>query len=210
MFHVMADEIRRILGERPGQLSPEVATLMNPSTPGPDLGDTRVPLHLRIIEQRRREVVAGIRLAQYTVDGHCEDPQPRPEQLLDAAWRAKALQAIKCSPDKLDRYQVGMHKVNKEHEASVLALRLPHYTQEKVLAEARASTARQDADLESDYAKRRGSLRLSEEYLTFIDSHAARIHLTDGRVVFDDSADFKASQELGNRLKADLKSQQSE
>jgi hypothetical protein len=101
-----------------------------------------------------------------------------------------------------------MHKLNKEHETSVLALHLPQSTQDRALAEARASTARQDADLESDYAKRRRHLRLSEDYLMFIDSHAARIHFADGRIVFDDPADFKTSQELGERLKADLQSQQ--
>jgi hypothetical protein len=69
-------------------------------------------------------------------------------------------------------------------------------------------TARQDADLESDYAKRRKHLRLIEEYLAFIDAHAARMHFTDGHIVFDDPADFKTSQEFGERLKADLESQQ--
>jgi hypothetical protein len=44
-----------------------------------------------------------------------------------------------------------MHKANKEHEASVLALHLPLSTQENILADARASTARQDTDLEADY-----------------------------------------------------------
>jgi len=209
MTSVMSDEIQRILGESQDPQSPEVAKLMNPATPVPDLGDVRVPLHVRLIEQWRRDFfVAGIELAQYTVSGHCEDPQPRPEQLLDAVWRARSLQAIQCERDKLDRYQVGMHKVNKAHEASVLTLHLPQSTQERALAEARAATLKQDASLESDYAKRRRHLQLSEDYLMFIDSHAARMHFTDGRIVFDDPADFKKSQEFGKRLKTDLKLQE--
>jgi len=42
----------------------------------------------------------------------------------------------------------------------------------------------------------------------FIDSHAARMHFTDGHIVFDDPADFKTSQELGERIHADLKLQE--
>jgi hypothetical protein len=206
MAQIMGDEIKRILGEREGRQSPEVATLMKPSTPGPDLGDTRVPLHVRLIEQWRRDFfVAGIELAQYTVAGHCEDPQPRPDQLLEAGWRARSLQAIQCERDKLDRYQTSMHKLNKAHEDTMVGLHLPKSIQAKALAEARASTVQQDATLQSDYAKRRRHLQLTEDYLMFIDSHASRMHFTDGRIVFDDPADFKKSQELGERIKADLK-----
>jgi|GEM_PF-4090645 len=209
MAQIMGDEIQRILGDREGQQSPEVAKLMKPPTPVPDLGDTRVPLHVRLSEQWRRDFfVAGIELAQFTAAGHCEDLQPRPEQLLDAVWRTRSLQAIQCERDKLDRYETGMHKLNKSHEDSVLALHLPQSIQERALAEARASTTRQDASLESDYAKRRRHLQLTEEYLMFIDSHAARIHFTDGRIVFDDPADFEKSHELSDRIKDDLKSQQ--
>jgi hypothetical protein len=208
MNHVMRDEMRRILGELPDQPSPEVAKLMHPSASIADIGDTRVPLHLRIIEERRRQWVAAIEMAQYSVAGHCENPQPRPEQMLDTAWRTKTLQAIQCERDKRDRYQVGVHKLNKEHEANVLALHLPQSTQERALTEARASTARQDADLESEYAERRKSLRLFEEYVMFIDSHAARIHLIDGSIVFDDPADLQAVKELTDRIKGGLKLQQ--
>src|SRR5258708_26532642 len=49
--------------------------------------------------------------------------------------------------------------------------------------------------------------RSAEEYLIFIDSHAARIHFTDGRIVFDNPADFKTSQELSERVNADRKLQ---
>jgi len=209
MAQIMGDEIQRILGDREGQQPPEVAKLMKSPTPVPDLGDTRVPLHVRLSEQWRRDFfVAGIELAQFTAAGHCEDAQPRPDQLLDAVWRTRSLQAIQCERDKLDRYETGMHKLNKSHEDSVLALHLPQSIQERALAEARASTTRQDASLESDYAKRRRHLQLTEEYLMFIDSHAARIHFTDGRIVFDDPADFERSHELSDRIKGDLKSQQ--
>ena len=34
------------------------------------------------------------------------------------------------------------------------------------------------------------------------------MHFTDGQIVFDDPADFKASQELGERIKANLKLQE--
>lgn len=68
MAQVMGDEIKRILGERQDPQSPEVAKFMNPATPVTDIGDTRVPLHLRLIEQWRRNFfVAGIELAHYAV-----------------------------------------------------------------------------------------------------------------------------------------------
>jgi hypothetical protein len=208
MAQVMGDEIKRILGERQDPQSPEVAKFMNPATPVTDIGDTRVALHLRLIEQWRRDFfVAGIELAHYAVGGHCEDPQPRADQLLDAAWRARTLQAIHCERDKLDRYQTGMHKVNKTHEDTVLALHLPRSTQERALAEARASTLKQDASLELEYAKRRRHLQLSEEWINFIGSHAARIHFTDGQIIFDDPADFKKSNELAAQIQADDDSQ---
>jgi hypothetical protein len=34
------------------------------------------------------------------------------------------------------------------------------------------------------------------------------MHFTDGKIVFDDPADFKTSQEFGERIEADLKSQE--
>jgi hypothetical protein len=51
LYRILADEMRRIMAESPGQPSPDVAKIMNSSAPLFDLGDPHVPLHVRIIEQ---------------------------------------------------------------------------------------------------------------------------------------------------------------
>jgi hypothetical protein len=58
-----------------------------------------------------------------------------------------------------------------------------------------------------EYAKRRRHLQLSEEWINFIGSHAARIHFTDGQIIFDDPADFKKSNELAAQFQVDDNSQ---
>jgi hypothetical protein len=211
MQKVLVAEVERIFFESKNPQSPAVAKLMNPATVVKDIGDAHLPLHLRIIEQWRRDYfVAGVQVAQEAASGHCEDLVPRPDQLLNPALRAKGFQNIQCERDKMERFQVGMHRLGRLHEANISTLRLPGATQAKKLAEIRASTAQQDKQLESMFAKRRESLHLSEETLKFIDAHAARMHLVDGKVVFDDPADFKASQELGERLKSDSEILQSQ
>ncbi len=203
MQRVLQQELPRILHGDSGPLPPEAAQLLNPVTAVPDIGDVRVPLHLRLIELYRRDfVVAGFALAQDAVSGHCEAADPRPDRLLQAESRAKARGSIQCERDQMERFQVGMHEVNKNHEAHLLALHLPPATQDRWLAAARESTGRQDDNLESDYSARRASLATREEYIKFIGDHAARIHFVDGRIEFDDPADLKSSQEIGERLRA--------
>jgi len=45
-------------------------------------------------------------------------------------------------------------------------------------------------------------LRISEEYINFIDAHASGMHFIDGNIKFDDPAVYKASLEIRERLKA--------
>lgn len=203
MQRVRGQEIFRIVNGGAGRPSPEVAKLMNPAAPVPKVDDPHVPLHLRIVELWRRDLfVAAIELAQDTAAIHCEQPQLSPEQLLEAEARTKGLQEIQCERKKLEHYEVGTHKLYKEHEANILNLHLPKATQARVLSEAHAATVHEDKHLQSDDENALERLRTSEEYVNFIAAHAAGMHYANGRIEFDDPAVYKASLEIGERLKA--------
>jgi hypothetical protein len=203
MQRVRGKEIFRIVNGGPGQSSPEVANLMNPAAAVPKVDDPHVPLHLRIVELWRRDLfVAAIELAQDTAAIHCEAPELRPEQLLEAEARAKGLREIQCERNKLERYEAGAHKLYKEHEANILALHLPKATQARVVSEAHAATVHEDKHLQSDDENALERLRITEEYINFIAVHAVGMHFVDGRIEFDDPAVYKASLEIGERLKA--------
>ncbi len=94
-------------------------------------------------------------------------------QLLDGAVRAKVLAALRRHQRQLDRIQSGLHKLNQDYEATLLELKLPPFTQERMLAEARAYTLRQDADLAKEYARPRQVWQANVDFLTYLDEHAA-------------------------------------
>ena len=71
-----------------------------------------------------------------------------------------------------------------------------------MVSEARAATVHEDKHLESDDEIALERLRISEEYINFIAAHAVGMHFVDGRIEFDDPAVYKASLEIGERLKA--------
>jgi hypothetical protein len=153
MNRVLSGEMPRLLGETGGPQSPEVAKYLDGSSLSRvDLGDVRIALHLRFIERQRREFVAGVALANAAMAGNCGNPSPRADQLLDAELRAKVLASLRCHQHQLDQIQYGMHKINQNYEATLLELKLPPFTQERILAQAHTSTVSQDAYLSSDYA----------------------------------------------------------
>ena len=82
----------------------------------------------------------------------CGNPSPGADQLLDAGVRARVLAALKCHQRQLDRLQSGLHKILNDYEVNVVQLKLPPFMQDKMLAEARAYTLKQDSDLASSYA----------------------------------------------------------
>lgn len=203
MQRVRGQEIIRIANGGAGQPSPEVAKLMNPVAPVPKVDDPRVPLHLRIVELWRRDLFVGIiELAQDSAAIQCEERQLRPEQLLKEEARARALQEIQCQRRKIEHFEVGAHKLSEEHEANMLTLHLPKATQARAVSEAHAATLHQDQSLQAGDENALTRLRVDEEYLNFIGAHAAGMHFTGGKIEYDDPAVYKASLEIGERLKA--------
>jgi len=203
MNRVLEAEMKRLLWGTGGPPSPEITRYLDgPSLQRIDIGDVRVALHVRFIEIQRREFVAGIALAKATTAGNCGSPSPGPDQLLDAELRAKVLTAVKCHQNALDQFKSGMHKVNQDYESMLLALNLPPYTQEKMLAQAHASTVRQDAEISADYANRRKILQANADLLTYLDAHAAHAHYVNNQLLFDDPDEAAAMQVLLNRLNA--------
>jgi hypothetical protein len=67
----------------------------------PDVGDPKVPLHVRLVERQRLILVASVNLAE-TVSGRCEDPDYTPSQLLDATFSQHMHEAIRCRNDEAD------------------------------------------------------------------------------------------------------------
>jgi hypothetical protein len=197
MNGVLAAEMNRILGGSDGKPSAEITKYMD--TAPIDLGDERIPLHLRFIERQRRELVAGVAMAKRATAGHCTHLDPGAEQLQDPAIRAQMLAGIKCQQQTMDLYQSGTHEVNQAYEAMLLELKLPADTQAKMLAKAHASTVAQDAQVISGCAKPREVLQAKWEFYTYLDAHAAHIHYANGAPVSDDPEVAKALQSLAKR-----------
>jgi hypothetical protein len=96
----------------------------------------------------------------------------------------------------------GLHKILRGYAANVVQLKLPPFTQEKMLAEARAYALKQDADLASSYAHPRQVWQANVDFLTYLDEHAAHAHYANNQILFDDPAEAQATQDLLTRLKA--------
>ena len=168
IHRVLGAEMQRLMAERKDPQSPDVARLLDSgSTKRPDIGDTHIPLHLRLVERERLNLVAGIELARSSV-GYCGKRSTDPSQLVDELARERALKSIRCHRDKLSKYQHGVHEVNKAHELTGLALKLPPFTQEKVLTEDRKATQKQDTDLEVAYALERKRDKPAEDFIKFL------------------------------------------
>lgn len=197
---VLGTEMSRLLGGGSGTQSPEVTKYLNASLI--DLDDTRIPLHTRFIERQRREFVAGIAMTKSATAGHCTNPNPGLDQLLDPGIRAQVLAAIKCHQRAMDLYQSGTHNVNQAYEAMLLEMKLPPNTLQRMLARAHASTLRQDADLVSSYAKQRELLQANMDFYTYLDAHAAQARYAKGGLVFEDPADTREMQNLAARVAA--------
>jgi hypothetical protein len=203
MQRVRGQEIFRIVSGGTGRPSPEVAKLMNPAAAVPKVDDLHVPLHLRIVELWRRDLFVGaIELAQDVAAIHCEQPQLHPEQLLKAEARFKGLQEIQCQRKKIEDFEIGAHILSKKHEANILTLHLPKATEARVVSEAHAATMHQDQHLQASDENALERLRIDEEYLDFIGAHAAGMHFINRKIEYDDPAVYKASLEIGERLKA--------
>ncbi len=190
-------ELARIMSGSAESPPPEIAKLMSAGGAKPALGDTSVPLHLRLIERKRRELAAAVNWARAT-SGHCGDPQFGPPQLVDPEFREHMHAVLKCRRTELDRYQAGMHKLNTDREASVQALKLPAAVQEKMSAQAREATRQQDAALGPIYRNRRATFDAIDNLITFMDSHPAQF--LNNRIQFENDADRFPAQALIDRF----------
>ena len=83
----------------------------------------------------------------------------------------------------------------------MVELKLPPFMQDKILAEARAYTLKQDSDLASSYAHPRQVWQANVDFLTYLDEHAAHAHYANNQILFDDPAEARATQDLLTRLK---------
>jgi hypothetical protein len=196
MQGLMQSELARLLVNPAAALSPPMAeALGDPSVKHPSLGDTRVPLHLRLIERQRLILVAGLDWAR-TVPGRCKELDFSPAQLVDAAFRQHIERVLQCRRQELDRYQFGMHQLNKANEGLVLELKLPPLTQEEMLKQARADTNRQDAGIEPTYNNRRTIYRTIDELFKFVDLHSNEVHFANNQLLFGNDADAKVAHDL--------------
>ena len=93
-----------------------------------------------------------------------------------------------------------MHKVIQGYEATLPVLKLPRYTQEKMLAEAHAYSLEQDAALAKEFVRPRQIWQANVDLLTYLDEHAAHAHYVNKQLVFDNPAEAKGMQELSSRL----------
>jgi hypothetical protein len=168
------------------------------------LSDTRVPLHLRLIERQRLEVIAGFKWAAATI-GHCDEKTFNPADLLDIQSRLRINSVSRCHQRYLDRGELQLHELKVANEASVLELGLPPAFQKRMLAQARRSTERQDAEIASTYAQRRAFWRATDDLVEFFDRHAA--HLAANQIVMDNDADSGAAQDLLSQFVESAKQQ---
>ena len=204
MHRILGAEFQRLASGAGGSESDEVAPYLHESSGKPmDLGDVRIALSKRYIERERRQMVAAIALYKAEMAQDCGNPTPGGDQLLDAGVRARVLAALQCNQRRLDRLQSGLHKILLDYEANLLKLKLPSFTQERMLAEARAYTLKQDSDLASQYAHPRQLWRANIDFFTYLDEHASHAHYANNQMIlFDDPAEAKAMQDLLTRLKA--------
>jgi hypothetical protein len=201
MHRVLGAELQRLASGAGGSESDEVAPYLHESSRKPmDLGDVRIALSKRYIERERRQMVAAIALYKIEMSQDCGKPSLGADQLLDAAARAKVLAALKCHQRQLDRLQSGLHKILNDYETNLVQLKLPPFTQDKMLAEARAYTLKQDSDLASSYAHPRQVWQANVDFLTYLDEHAAHAHYVNNKLLFDDPAEAEAMQVLLKRL----------
>jgi hypothetical protein len=203
MHRILGAELQRLASGAGGSESDEVTPYLHESSRKPmDLGDVRIALSKRYIERERRQMVAAIGLYKAEMAQDCGKPSLGADQLLDAALRAKVLAALKCHQRQLDRLQSGLHRILNDYEANLVQLKLPTFTQDRMLTEARAYTLKQDSDLASSYAQPRQAWQANVDFLTYLDEHAAHARYVNNQILFDDPAEARATQELLTRLKA--------
>jgi len=203
-IHELRDqEMSRLLQDAERPASPAVLKLMAGDwSPGPALGDVRAPLHLRLIELARLDLVSGVEAARQAVPqgADCNVRNAFGRALFEPEGRLRALAMIYCTRSGGERARRAIHEANRLHEARVDQLRLPAYTRAQELAAARDYTAHEDERLRTFYDHWRDIDEALERWILFLDDHARSFHLENGSLVFDSEADSATARGLQDEL----------
>jgi hypothetical protein len=138
-------------------------------------------------------MIADFKWAAATI-GRCDEKAFNPVDLLEVQSRLRINAVSRCHQRYLDRGELQLHELKVANEASVLELKLPPAFQKRMIAQARQSTERQDAEIASTYAHRRAFWRATDNLVEFFDMHPA--HLAADQIVMDNDADRLAAQDL--------------
>jgi hypothetical protein len=201
IHQVFQKELMRISTGSADPPSPDVAKLLDSSAnEHPDIGDLRVPLHLRLIERERLTFASGIQMIRSTL-GRCGLSIPiGPEQLFEADARQRELSRIQCKRESRARYLRDAHEANVAREKSILQLKLPPFTQQEMVAHQRSLTRYQDRDIEQKFTLDEQTDKAAEAFIRFLDAHAENMHLVRGQIQFDNNTDAGTANELANKL----------
>lgn len=179
--------------------SPDVAKLFDSTTiKRPALGDTRVALHLRLVERERLAFVSGIQMIKASLGGHCEAPVADARQFGDPVVRQQELRRIQCVRTRRDLYQRGTHSEGLAREKTILELKLPPYTQEDMLTEQRARNRSQDAALATTFKSAEALDSAIEQLVHFLDAHAQSIRVMNNGFVFENQTEAATFNDLQN------------
>jgi len=195
------EEAQRLTSFPNASPSPEVAKLSDSSTvKGPQLGDARVPLHLRLIERERLAFVSGIKMIKRSLQGNCPEQVVDVTTFADPMVRSQELQRIQCQRIRRHLYQRGTHDEGLAQEKSILELKLPPYTEDEMLSRQRAGNRSQDAELAATFKAAEAVDRAVEQFVRFLDSKAQSMRMMNGRFMFANEADAAAFNGLQNNV----------
>jgi hypothetical protein len=200
IHQVFEKEGQRLTGLSDAPLSPEVAKLSDSTVKHPALGDTRVPLHLRLVERERVAFFSGIQMIRASLGGRCEEPIADARQFGDPVKRQQELRRIQCQRTRRDLYQRGTHSEGLARERTILELKLPPYTQEDMLTRQRARNRSQDAELAATFKSAEALDSAIEQFVHFLDAHAQSIRVTNSGFVFGNEADAATFNDLQNMV----------
>lgn len=199
---LLQNEFARVLSDTPSAPSPELAKIMQGAErPQPNLSDAKIPLRVRMIDWERSNLISAVEWARGAAT-HCDNPDFSPAQLVDPSFRRHMHTVIECRQQELDRFQVGLHKLNKANESTVLELKLPPFTEAAMLSQFRAATAQQDAEIEPLFKGRRILLQSIDDLFNFVDAHSKEVHFAGNQLNFDNAADSKTAADLVNKFLA--------
>ena len=111
IHQIFEGEARRLTSHSNAQPSPEVAILSDSSTVRrPQLGDTRVPLPIRLVERERLALVSGVEMIKASLQSDCADDQVLDmTKFGDPLVRSREVQRLQCTRIRRESYRRGTH-----------------------------------------------------------------------------------------------------